>query len=892
MKIKTTLLITFTLFIYYNLTAQYTVNGNATKDNCHCYTLTPNNFSNSGSVWNNIKINLSRSFDFSFNINLGCDDAGADGIVFVLQPISTSVGTIGGGLGFAGVSPSVGITIDTWQNFETDSNDPPYDHIAIQLNGNINHLDLSSNIAGPVTALSGNDNIEDCRWHILRIQWDANAKKISAYIDGAFRVSVVKDFVTEVFGGNPLVFWGFTGSTGGARNLQQVCTALSPGFKLSPGQKRCINEPIAFFDSTISFAPLTKYYWDFGDGSPLDSINLNPVHTYVTAGNYTVKQTVTGADGCIEINTKVLKIGSIPVAGITTIDGCANATIQIKDNSSTTVGTINQWKWDLGNGAISSLQNPSTMYATAGVKSLSLSVQSIEGCASAPVTATLQVNPLPVVDFTVTGSFCKKSDLQFTNLSSVTSGSIASTNYNFGNGIQSAQPNPVNQYDSSKNYNPTLTVINDKGCQLTKLKSIFIMPAPVAAFKYNASLCKPYAATFTDSSYATNGNSITGWWWQLGNGTISTIQNPITSYALPGNALVQLVVKNSNGCLSDTAKKIIGFKENPIAKFDYSTPLCEEQTISFKDSSFISAGTIASWRWIVDGIVTSNQQNSFFAFSAGTHTVQLLVADEASCKSDTATRLFTIDKLPIITVQFANGCKGNPVSFKADNISAEIVSNWRWDFGDNSFSLAKDTQHIYTASGNYNVLLSVLSQAGCTLAIDTNITIFSTNAFAGNDTIAAANQPIQLLATGGTTYQWSPAAGLSNSNIANPIAILNSSQQFTVRAFSPVGCESFASINIKIYDGPEIYVPKAFTPNGDFTNDVLKAFPVGMRQFKNFSIYNRLGQMVFATNNASMGWTGYFKNSLQPAGAYVWIASGVSYKGIEIVRKGTVVLLR
>ena len=889
---KTALLIILTLFIHYGITAQYTVNGNATKDNCHCYTLTPNSFNNSGSVWNDIKISLSQSFNFSFNINLGCDDAGADGIVFVLQPISTSVGTIGGGLGFEGVSPSVGVTIDTWQNTDPASNDPSYDHMAIQLNGNINHQDLTSNIAGPVTALSGNDNIEDCQWHTLQIQWDANSKKLSAYIDGTLRVSVVKDFVTEVFGGNPLVFWGFTGSTGGARNLQQFCTALSPDFRLLPGQKRCINEPIAFFDSTISFAPVIKYYWDFGDGSPLDSVNLNPVHTYTAAGDYTIQQTITGADGCIETNIKLLIIGSIPIAGITAIDGCANALIQLKDNSSTAVGTINQWNWDFGNGMISSLQNPSAMYATAGLKSLSLSVQSIEGCASAPVTATLQVNPLPVVDFTVTGSFCKKSNLQFTNLSTVVSGTILGTTYDFGNGNQSQQPNPINQYDSSENYNPTLTVITDKGCQLTKLKSIFIMPAPVAAFKYNASLCKPYAAAFTDSSYETAGNPIASWWWQLGNGTITTFQNPTTTYALPGNAVVQLVVKTSNGCLSDTAKKIIGFKENPIAKFGYSTPLCEKQAIPFKDSSFISAGFIASWKWIVDGLVTSNQQNPFLTFSAGLHTVQLLVADESGCKSDTATGFFAINKLPIIKVQFADGCKGNTIIFNADNISAEIVSNWKWDFGDNNFSFAEDTQHIYTAPGNYIVLLTALSAAGCTQKIDSNITIFTTNAFAGNDTIAAANQPIQLLATGGTTYQWNPAVGLSNSNIANPIAILSSSQQFTVKVFSPVGCESFASITIKIYDGPEIYVPKAFTPNGDFTNDVLKALPVGMRQFKNFSIYNRLGQMVFATNNASIGWSGYFKNSLQPAGAYVWIASGISYKGIEIVRKGTVVLLR
>jgi hypothetical protein len=75
------------------LAQEYTVNGNATRDNCHCYTLTPDLLTQSGSVWNNIKIDLSQSFDFIFDINLGCSNTGADGIVFVLQPISTSVGT-------------------------------------------------------------------------------------------------------------------------------------------------------------------------------------------------------------------------------------------------------------------------------------------------------------------------------------------------------------------------------------------------------------------------------------------------------------------------------------------------------------------------------------------------------------------------------------------------------------------------------------------------------------------------------------------------------------------------------------------------------------------------------------------------------------------------------
>src|SRR5687768_1309407 len=166
--------------------AQYTLNGNASQNDCHCYTLTQDAFSQSGSIWNNNKINLTQSFDFKFDVFLGCADFdGADGIVFVLQPISTSVGSQGGGLGYSGVSPAVGVTIDTWQNGSPQESvpdgDPFYDHISIQLNGDLHHRDSIApfpvnNIAGPVTALEGSDNIEDCQWHIFRIQWDATTK--------------------------------------------------------------------------------------------------------------------------------------------------------------------------------------------------------------------------------------------------------------------------------------------------------------------------------------------------------------------------------------------------------------------------------------------------------------------------------------------------------------------------------------------------------------------------------------------------------------------------------------------------------------------------------------------------------------------------------------------
>ncbi|HZH36719.1 MAG TPA: L-type lectin-domain containing protein, partial [Flavisolibacter sp.] len=185
----------FLLFICQPVFGQYILNGSAQKNTCNCYTLTDERLMQSGSVWNSNKISLANSFDFWFTVFLGCrDSTGADGIVFILQPISTSVGTSGEGMGFEGVVPSIGIALDTWRN--PNLNDPAEDHISIQANGNNNH---NFDLAGPVPASATSSNIEDCQWHRLRIAWDAPTKTLKAFFDGVLRVEKQVDLVSTIF---------------------------------------------------------------------------------------------------------------------------------------------------------------------------------------------------------------------------------------------------------------------------------------------------------------------------------------------------------------------------------------------------------------------------------------------------------------------------------------------------------------------------------------------------------------------------------------------------------------------------------------------------------------------------------------------------------------------
>ena len=105
------------------------------------------------------------------------------------------------------------------------------------------------------------------------------------------------------------------------------------------------------------------------------------------------------------------------------------------------------------------------------------------------------------------------------------------------------------------------------------------------------------------------------------------------------------------------------------------------------------------------------------------------------------------------------------------------------------------------------------------------------------------------------------------------------------------GCTASDEIAIKILKGVDIYVPTAFTPNNDGLNDILKATPVGLKEFKRLAVYNRWGQLVFQTTNASKGWDGRVNGILQ-TGVFVWFAEGVDDHGTTIRKKGTAILIQ
>ena len=167
------------------------------------------------------------------------------------------------------------------------------------------------------------------------------------------------------------------------------------------------------------------------------------------------------------------------------------------------------------------------------------------------------------------------------------------------------------------------------------------------------------------------------------------------------------------------------------------------------------------------------------------------------------------------------------------------------------------------------------------------------------DTIGYTGDQFQLLAIPSDSdvinYLWTPATGLSDPKIANPIVTVGATGdvvQYQVITSTIAGCKGEGYVTIRVYKGPDIYVPSGFTPNGDGKNDRFTPFPVGMKSYTYFRVFNRWGQLVFSTTRLNDGWDGKLGGTNQQSGVYVWMIEGLTKDDRVITKRGTVALIR
>ncbi len=205
--------------------------------------------------------------------------------------------------------------------------------------------------------------------------------------------------------------------------------------------------------------------------------------------------------------------------------------------------------------------------------------------------------------------------------------------------------------------------------------------------------------------------------------------------------------------------------------------------------------------------------------------------------------------------------------------------------------------HVVQPQKSIKYIVTVSDILGCTRAVKDSIFVqviphLSVNA-GPSDTSVVEGEPLSLLATGATTYLWTPGTWLNDPGIPNPVSTPDGNILYTVTGTDANGCRGTDTIRVTVYElDADMYVPTAFTPNGDGINDIIKPILLGMKKLNYFKIFNRYGELVFETREIGKGWNGIFKGKAQDMATFVWVAEGITYKNQTRQKKGNVILIR
>ncbi len=397
----------------------------------------------------------------------------------------------------------------------------------------------------------------------------------------------------------------------------------------------------------------------------------------------------------------------------TPVTGCPPVLVTFKDVST---GNPTAWKWDLGNGTISYLQDPVVTYFNPGTYNIKLVVTNASGADSIVKTKYIVVNapPVPVFGASDTAG-CFPLKVQFTDSSSAGSGVISQWQWDFGDGTLSNDQNPAHTYTNSGIYTVILRIVNSNGCSQVITKSSYIkVPNGVKAqFSYvSGKGCKPPApVTFTNETKGTDSLHYT---WDFGDGNTSNEVNPLHNYAGTGVFSIRLIAANDYGC-TDTLQKDnainIGYVQ---ASFTSPTTICAGTNFQLTNSS--NPATYVGVKWDFGDSTFSTVASPTKSFvKEGTYNVKL-VTDFGLCQDSL---IKVIDVLPRPTAGFTGSnniaCKA-PLTVAFTN-SSDPGATYKWNFGDGTTSTVKNPSHTYTTGGNKTVTLVVTNASGCTDSI-------------------------------------------------------------------------------------------------------------------------------------------------------------------------------
>ncbi len=342
--------------------------------------------------------------------------------------------------------------------------------------------------------------------------------------------------------------------------------------------------------------------------------------------------------------------------------------------------------------------------------------------------------------------------------------------------------------------------------------------------------------------------------WYNNNNLIIGLDSSSITINSAGNYFATTV--SINGCIDTSAVVEVIVHQLPVPIITPSDSIiCEGQTVTFQTSSY------NSYQWYYNNLpIGSANVNNYVANQSGNYSVNVL--DNNGCGGSAIQATLVIDSLTVsIAANALNYCFGDTALLIASGNNF-INLMWSNNVVGNSFQTV--LPGIYTVTAT--------SQQGCT-AIDTFNLDFAnriTINILASDTVLTCDQSIELNVSGADSYFWEPATGLSDQNSSKPIIEGITNSILFIVTGKKGNCSAVDSVNIEFEACSDIYIPNAFSPNGDGVNDIFRVLGSNIKEF-NFKIYNRWGALLFESGQIDIGWDGKYNDKDVTAGVYVWL---------------------
>jgi gliding motility-associated-like protein len=303
----------------------------------------------------------------------------------------------------------------------------------------------------------------------------------------------------------------------------------------------CLDVPATFVNASTILSGDLSYQWDFGDGAT--STDSDPQHTYPAPGTYLVTLTATSELGSTDQIVKPISIFPEPVADFSTLDVCDTDSATFKSLATLSSGSLS-YEWQYGDEGVGTGLNSSYLYDADGSYDVLHIVTTDKGCQDSTMRQQV-VHPLPETLFSI-DTVCHQSASLFVNETTVSSGSLVSYLWNFGDQSNSIETDPIKLYDQPGNYEVSLRALSSEGCEQTFVAEAVVLPNPVIDFSVE-DVCFGFESVFVNRSNVGVGQLTYN--WDFGDSLqTSSITEPSIVYGNPGRYDVKLVGASQFGC--------------------------------------------------------------------------------------------------------------------------------------------------------------------------------------------------------------------------------------------------------------------------------------------------------------------------------------------------------